>query len=216
MEPTSTVGSPPLFIKQPPLNKPEADGNKQQSSSPDSSLESLQPTAVQTEQVQQTVPTKPIQPAVPPEHVDPVEFLDPTADDEDGFARPPVGQIINSLIAEAKKHHSFSALFKLQALKNYLELLAKYHINPKITNPATHASLAITKSVGKGPYFARKIRQLAIYVDKFHTLPLTGSGKHHAHPSLLNNERVYQAVHQFLAVQENGEVSQFHNCREIN
>jgi hypothetical protein len=149
---------------------------------------------------------------MPSELIDPVEFLDPTADDEDEFARPPVGQVINSLIAEAKKHHSFSALFKLQALKNYLELHAQYHINPKITNLATRASLAIAKSVSKGPYFARKICQLVIYVDKFHTLPPTGSGKHHAHPSLLNNERVYQAVRRFLAVQEDGEVSQSRNC----
>jgi hypothetical protein len=107
-------------------------------------------------------------------------------------------------------------LFKLQAFKNYLELLAKYRINLKITNLATRASLAIAKSVGKGPYFAQNIRQLVIYVDKFHTLPPTDSGKHHAHPSLLNNECVYQAVHQFLTIQENGEVSQFCNCREIN
>jgi hypothetical protein len=65
-----------------------------------------------------------------------------------------VSQVINSLIAaEAKKHHLLPALFKLQALKNYLELHAQHHINPKITNPATCASLAIAKSVGKGPYF---------------------------------------------------------------
>ena len=88
--------------------------------------------------------------------MDLVQFLDPTADDEDGFARPLVGQVIVSLIAEAKKHHSLSALFKLQALKNYLELLVKCHINVKIKNPATCASLAIAKSVGKGPYFAQK------------------------------------------------------------
>jgi hypothetical protein len=49
---------------------------------------------VQTEQVHQTVPTEPIQPAVPSKDIDPVAFLDPTADDKDEFARPPVGQVL--------------------------------------------------------------------------------------------------------------------------
>ena len=90
IEPTSTVRSPLLFIIH-PLNKPEPNGNERQSSLPDNSLKSPQPAAVQTEQVHQTVPTKLIQPAMPSRHINLVEFLDPTADDEDEFARPPVG-----------------------------------------------------------------------------------------------------------------------------
>jgi len=92
------------------------------------------------------------------------------------------------LIGEAKKHQSFLALFKLQAVKNYLKLLNRYHHIPNIKNPITQAGLVVAKSVGKGPYFARKIQQLVTYVDRFHTLPPMGCGKHHGHPMLLNNE----------------------------
>lgn len=135
------------------------------------------------------------------------EFLDITADDEDELLQPPLWDVVMKLIGEAKKHQSFPALFKLQAVKNYLELLNRYRHIPNIKNPITQAGLVVAKSVGKGPYFARKIRRLVTYVDRFHTLPPTGSGKHHAHPSLLNNEQIYQAVRRYLAVQEVGEVS---------
>jgi hypothetical protein len=77
---------------------------------------------------------------------------------------------------------------------------------PTIKNPSTRASEAIATSVGKGPYFAKKIQHLTVYIRQFHTLPPTGSGKHHAHPSLLNDERVAQAVRRYLTVVAIGEV----------
>ena len=101
---------------------------------------------------------------------------------------------------------SFGALFKLHAVRNHLELLERFRHIPNIKNPTTRASLAVAKSVGKGPYFAKKIRCLVMYINRFHTLPPARSGKHHAHPSLLNNERISQAVHRYLTVQEIGEV----------
>lgn len=133
-------------------------------------------------------------------------FLDPTADDEYQPLQIPVGTTVTELIKEAKKHQSFGALFKLHAVRNYLELLERYRRIPNIKNPATRASIAVAKSVGKGPYFAKNIRHLVIYIDRFHTLPPARSGKHHAHPSLLNNERISQAVRRYLTVQEIGEV----------
>jgi hypothetical protein len=68
------------------------------------------------------------------------------------------------------------------------------------------ASHAVAISIGKGPYFARKVRMLHNYVEKFHTLPPMSAGKHHAHPSLLNNEHIAQAVRRYLTVLANGEV----------
>lgn len=137
----------------------------------------------------------------------PVSFLDPTADDEFEPASISIGTLVAGLIKDATKHKAFGALFKLHAVRNYLELYERYRRIPNIKNPAMRASLTVAKSVGKGPYLARQIRHLVIYISKFHTLPPSRAGKHHAHPSLLNNERVYQAVRRFLTVQEAGKVS---------
>lgn len=134
-------------------------------------------------------------------------LLDPTADDEYEPLHVAVGVTIHELIKDATKHKSFGALFKLNAVRNYLELLQRYRRVPNIRNPATRASLAVAKAVGKGPYLAKQIRRLVRYIDRFRTLPPSRAGKHHAHPSLLNNERIYQAVRRFLTVQAAGEVS---------
>jgi hypothetical protein len=115
-------------------------------------------------------------------------FLDPTADDEYQPPCVPIGTTVTELINDAKKHQSFGALFKLHAVRNYLELLERYCRVPNIKNPATRLSLAVAKSVGKGPYFAKKIRRLVIYINQFRTLPPARLGKHHAHPSLLNSD----------------------------
>jgi hypothetical protein len=138
------------------------------------------------------------------------ELLDIAADDDDDDGdKPAVGEIIKQLITAAKRHKSFTALFKLQAVNSYLELVAKYSRNPKIKNPRTRASQAIAKGVGRGPYFAKQIRHLTLYIERFRTLPPPNAGKHHAHPSLLNNERVLHAVHRYLTVIAVGEVSVF-------
>lgn len=135
-----------------------------------------------------------------------VEFLDVSMDDEQDEQRPAVGIIVGRLIKEAQKHHSFASLFKLQAVKNYLGLFEKYKNIPQIRNPKVRSSTTIAYSVGKGPYFAKQIRKLALYINRFHSLPPTGSGKHHAHPSLLNDERVAHAVRRYLTVTALGEV----------
>lgn len=134
-------------------------------------------------------------------------FLDPTADDKLDPPYIPIGKVIEGLIKDAAKYKSFSAQFKLHAIRNYLELFERYRRIPNIKNLAIRASLAIAKSVGKGPYLARMIRRLVVYIHRFKTLPPSRAGKHHAHPSLLNNERVYQAVRRFLTVQEARNVS---------
>lgn len=111
-----------------------------------------------------------------------------------------ISQTLAKLIAEAKQFKSFTALMHLYALKRYTELHRQYKANPKVKAPATKASYAVAVSIGKGPYFARKIRTLCRYVERFRTLPPLTAGKHHAHPTLLNNERIAQAVRRYLTV----------------
>jgi hypothetical protein len=99
-----------------------------------------------------------------------------------------------------------TSLVHFHAVKSFLELQEKYRKSPRIKNPVTRASHVVAVSIGKGPYFARKVQALHNYIQKFRTLPPTNAGKHHAHPSLLNNERMAQAVCRYLTVLANGEV----------
>jgi hypothetical protein len=137
--------------------------------------------------------------------IDVQEWLEMDCQDDDNG--PQLIDIVEALIKSAKRHKSFAALFKLESVKAYLGLLQKYEANPRVKDPKTRASNSIATGVGRGPYFAKQIRRLAVYIERFRTLPPTNTGKHHAHPSLLNNEAVAHAVRRYLTVVAVGEVS---------
>ena len=83
-------------------------------------------------------------------------FLDLTADDEYQPLRISIGTTVTELINDAKKHQLFGALFKLHAVQNQLELLERFRHIPNIQNPTTRTSLAVERSMGKGPFFAKR------------------------------------------------------------
>lgn len=134
------------------------------------------------------------------------DFLDVTEDDNDVAESISVIESVKRLMHDAKKYRSFTALFHLNSLQQFIELWEKYKQNPRIKAPMVKASHTVSTSVGKGPYFARKIRKLYRYVAQFRTLPPLSTGKYHTHPSLLNDERVAQAVRRYLTVLRDGEV----------
>ncbi|KAJ3538746.1 hypothetical protein NMY22_g5037 [Coprinellus aureogranulatus] len=144
------------------------------------------------------------------------ELLGMTVEYEINHTRPHISAVLFKLILAARRHKSYSALMKLEAVKHYLELKAKYRRMPAIRNPCTRASLCVAKAVGKGAAFARKVRELALYIDRFHTLPPSNAGKHHAHPSLLNDERVFHAVRRFLAATAAGEITPHKLAKQVN
>lgn len=144
------------------------------------------------------------------EQISPLEWLDATVDNECELEKQTTREIVVKLIKEAMDHKSFPALFKLKAVKNFFDLLEKYKLNLHIQNPCERASAAIVKSVGRGPYFSQQIQHLSLYIGHFHALPTTGSGKHHAHPSLLNDKHIAQAVQHYLTVVSLGEVRSCH------
>jgi len=137
-----------------------------------------------------------------------ISFLDMTDDDEIMESHTePVQETVKRLTFEAKKYNSFTSLFYLTSLIQFMNLWEKYQQNAKIKVPMQKASYVIAVSIRKGPYMARKIRTRHNYVARFHTLPPIGKGRHHAYPSLLNNERIVAAVHWYLTVLADGEVS---------
>ncbi|KIJ46711.1 hypothetical protein M422DRAFT_249876 [Sphaerobolus stellatus SS14] len=143
-------------------------------------------------------------------------WLDPTADDEAEPVETPVSVIVEKLISEAKKFKSFGSLMHLHAVKSFIQLRDGYKNNLKVLNPVTQASITVAKSIGKGLYFARKIRKLFTYIQHFKTLPPINSGKHHAHPTLLNNERILQAVRRYLSIVANGEITPLQLMKHVN
>ncbi|KAH7881694.1 hypothetical protein F5I97DRAFT_1933136 [Phlebopus sp. FC_14] len=94
-------------------------------------------------------------------------FLDTVSDDDDAPNSGPVLEIVKTLIINAKKFKSFTPLFYLNSLKQFIELWEKYQRNPRIKAPMCKASHTVAVSVGKGPYMARKIHALYRYVARF-------------------------------------------------
>jgi len=135
-----------------------------------------------------------------------MEWVNPLNEEEEVVENEPIYQVVKKLIKDAQKFKSFSSLMHLHAVKSLLELREKYRLAMHVRNPIMRASFVVAKSVGKGPYFAQKIPSLTRYVGKFRTLPPTTAGKHNAHPSLLNNERLAQSVRRYLTVLADGEV----------
>ncbi|KZT03152.1 uncharacterized protein LAESUDRAFT_738373 [Laetiporus sulphureus 93-53] len=151
-----------------------------------------------------------------PAVVSPTVFLDPTADEEDVPEDVPIMEIVKMLVNEVKKSGSYTSLTHLCAIKQYIELYHKYKAATRVKNPSTRASIAVARAVSKGPYFARKIRSLYCYIKRFHTLPPITAGKHHAHPTLLNNERMAQAVRHYLTVLADGEITPYLLMKQVN
>ncbi|KAL4063818.1 hypothetical protein J3A83DRAFT_4361906 [Scleroderma citrinum] len=117
------------------------------------------------------------------------DFLDVTEDDSDMTESISVIKSIKNLMLNAKKYRSFTALFHLNSLQQFIELWEKYN----------HT---ISVSVEKGWYFTHKIHKLI--------------GRHHAHPSLLNNECIAQAIHQYSTVLHDGEITPQLLIKQIN
>ena len=73
------------------------------------------------EQVQNSTLINHTQDAAPADVYDMSDFLDMNANENTPQA-PPFAEVVKQLIKGANKHKSFTALFKLQAVKAYLEL----------------------------------------------------------------------------------------------
>lgn len=64
---------------------------------------------------------------------------------------------------------------------------------PRI-RPSTDASLTAADASGKGPYYAKKLRKLAVYILQHGVLPELRRGKGEIHPTLLNLPEVQEGL----------------------
>ena len=86
-------------------------------------------------------------------------------------------------------------------------------------SPDTSTSLRIARELGKGPYYARKIRHNAAYLSKHGALPANRHRKKGPTLSWFDNEIVLQNIKLYLAGLGHGELNpkvfRHHICTEI-
>jgi hypothetical protein len=145
------------------------------------------------------------------------QWVDEHQDDE----VEPMGilSIIASLVKMAKKcktPQAVKSLMPLTALTHFIKLRARYKSNPNCHRPALAASLTAARCMGKGPYFARKIRKLEPYILRHHALPPSKTHAHNQLYCLLDNEGILQGVREYLAALKLGEVTPLLFMKHIN
>ena len=127
--------------------------------------------------------------------------------------------IIRACLKDVKKlktTHSIKVFTQLTAVVEYIKLRDKYQRHPKCTHPCLNASLAIARRMGKGEYFARRIRQNEKYLAKHGRLPPSKKFARHGQYTLLDNESVLHGVHRYLAAQNLGTITPHLLCCHVN
>jgi hypothetical protein len=104
----------------------------------------------------------------------------------------------------------------LIAVSKYIKLRARYKTSKACKQPCLKASMAIACRMGKGPYFARRIRFNELYLLKHRHLPHYKVHSKEGHHSLLNNESVLHNVRVYLATQVLGSVTPRTLCQHVN
>jgi hypothetical protein len=127
--------------------------------------------------------------------------------------------IIRSCLKEVRKcnsRHAIKNLCKLTAVSEYIQLRARYKKHNACKRPCLTASVAIARSMGKGPYFARQIRQLELYLKRYQHLPPPKKFTKLAHHTLLDNECILHDVRAYLAAQALGTVTPRTMSQHVN
>lgn len=119
-------------------------------------------------------------------------------------------KVIASGLQQVKKlctRCSLKLLTHLTAVSQYVKLREKHRKHPNCSRPAMSASLKVARRMGKGPYFARQIRENEWHLLKHVYLPISKTEKQNGHHTLLDNEQVRIGVRRYLAAQDLGTIS---------
>ena len=141
-------------------------------------------------------------------------------DDDDGpDPSKDLLEIIRNCLKEVKRlktGRSIKMMTQLTAVAEYVKLRIRFQAQSRCEKPCLNASLAIARRMGKGPYFARQIRQNEAYLVQHHRLPPSKAGACHGQYTLLDNENVLHAVRRYLAAQNLGSITPQLLCRHVN
>ncbi|KDQ65239.1 hypothetical protein JAAARDRAFT_53079 [Jaapia argillacea MUCL 33604] len=215
----------PSIIEEPEgeiliLDSSDSESEVEYSAGVDPLILQIQPMSMSTAQMKESVETP--SPEMPPSKVEeldkkspvitppiPEAFLNPTANEEDVPEDEPVQTTVTKLLKEANKFKSLTSLMHLHTVKNFIDLHERYMKNPQVKSLTIKASYT-------GLYFACKIHTLYWYIIWFCILPPTNAGKHHTHPTLLNNEHMTQVVHHYLMVLADSEITPLLLMKQVN
>lgn len=128
-------------------------------------------------------------------------------------------KIIQACLKDVERHNSKQAIKKLSLLisvSEYIKLRARYKTIKTCKKPFLNSSLAIARRMGRGPYYARQIRDTELYLLKHHHLPPRKVHSREGHHSLLDNESVLHNVRVYLATQVLGNITPRALCRHVN
>ncbi|KAF8485418.1 hypothetical protein JB92DRAFT_2836904 [Gautieria morchelliformis] len=116
---------------------------------------------------------------------------------DDHVAPPNILNIVQTLLSDSRKcrtTRAVKALMPLTALTHFVKLQANYLTNPRCKRPSISASLNAARRMGKGPYFAHKIRELEVHILTHGALPIPKKQVEQAHLTLLDNEVILQGI----------------------
>ena len=128
-------------------------------------------------------------------------------------------QVVATCLKDVKKlktTRSIKMVTQLTAVTEYVKLREKYKHLGRRKRPCLVASLAIAKRMGKGPYFAGRIRHNEIYLIQYRRLPPTKRGAHRGPETLLDNETVLHNVRRYLAMQNLGAITPLQLRKHVN
>lgn len=140
-------------------------------------------------------------------------------DEDEPESSKDIHEIVKCCLKEVKRlktGRSIKMMTQLTAVSEFAKLRARYRAHPMCHQPASKASLTIAYRMGKGPYFARQIREHERYLLRHQRLPPSKSGARHGQFTLLDNEGVVHAVRRYLAAQALGSITPHQLCRHVN
>ncbi|KAF8584145.1 hypothetical protein K439DRAFT_1616933 [Ramaria rubella] len=144
------------------------------------------------------------------------DWIDQSFDDE--TAAPDIISIIQSMLQVVKKCKTPQAVKSLilTALTHFIKLQVQYTSNPRCQQPAMQASLTAACCMGRGPYFAHKLREIEPYVLKNHALPPSKTHAHNQQLTLLDNETVRLNICKYLVSLKLGDITPLTFMKQVN
>ena len=128
-------------------------------------------------------------------------------------------EVLQTLLKVAKRCKTKQAvkdLMPLTGLIHFVKLHAKYLNHPNCRTPTLSASLKAAQQLGRGPYVARKLRQMEPYVLKYRQLPPTKKHAGHRQITFLDNENVKRGIREYFTVLKIGEITPFKFLQQVN
>ena len=136
-----------------------------------------------------------------------------------GNSSADIEEIITACLKDIKKlktPRAIKIIMQITAVAEYVKLQNRYTSNGNCRRSCLNASFAVARRMGKGAYFARRVRRNEAYLIRHKQLPPTKAGDFHGLYSLLENNTICQSVRVYVAIQKLGEITPQELCRHVN